>query len=79
MGKTPNEFISQTRNFMRGETRLITILLILLLGFNIYDHISTHIKLRQIEKKIDYRYFNLTRSLEDIHNVRINTYDGNLK
>ena len=27
-------------------------------------------------KKIDHRYFNLTRSLEDIHNVRIDTLNG---
>ena len=28
------------------------------------------------ERKTDYRYFNLTRSLEDINNVHIDTYDG---
>ncbi len=30
-------------------------------------------------KRTDYRYFNLTRSLEDIYNVRIDTKTGELK
>lgn len=29
-----------------------------------------------VERKVDYRYFNLVESLEQIHNVYIDTYDG---
>ena len=32
-----------------------------------------------IKKKIDHRYFNLTKSAEEIHRVRINTLNGELK
>lgn len=32
----------------------------------------------KILKKIDHRYFNLTRTLEDIHKVKVNTKDGHL-
>ena len=30
------------------------------------------------EKKVDFRYFNLTRSLEQIHNVEIDTLNGRI-
>lgn len=33
----------------------------------------------KLEKKVDFRYFNLTRSLEDIHNVKIETHKGHLE
>lgn len=32
-----------------------------------------------IKKKIDHRYFNLTKSAEEIHRVKINTLNGELK
>ncbi len=33
----------------------------------------------KIKKKIDYRYFNTTTTIEQIHNVRVDTYNGELK
>ncbi len=33
----------------------------------------------KIKDKIHYRYFNLTKSLEEIHNVKINTKNGKLE
>ncbi len=30
-------------------------------------------------KRTDFRYFNITRSLEEIHNVKIDTHNGELK
>ena len=93
MPKTVRENATEIRNFLRKENNFITILLILTLGFNIYNHISTNKKLQQIhsefshvsenfvlvKKKIDHRYFNTKTSLEQIHHVRIDTYDGQLK
>ena len=32
-----------------------------------------------IKKKLDHRYFNLTKSIEEIHNVKINTLNGEIK
>lgn len=34
--------------------------------------------IQKAEKKVDFRYFNTTRSLERIHNVEIDTKDGRL-
>lgn len=36
-------------------------------------------RLDGVEKKTDYRYFNTTRSLEEIHDVRIDTMTGSLR
>lgn len=36
-------------------------------------------RIEKIEKKIDYRYFNTTHSLEEINDVRINTFNGSLR
>lgn len=33
----------------------------------------------KLNKKIDHRYFNITNTLEEIYNVKINTYDGSIK
>ena len=39
----------------------------------IFNNITT------LKKKIDHRYFNITNSLEDIHNVEIETLNGRVK
>lgn len=46
----------------------VAIALLIFVGFHLI----------KIEKKIDHRYFNTTRTLEDIHGVNINTYDGKI-
>jgi len=47
--------------------------------FCFYSHHQEMARINKIERKIDFRYFNLTRSLEDIHHVRIDTYHGEVK
>lgn len=57
------------------------ITLVLFIGFAIYQVNINNIVLNQIkkaEKKVDFRYFNITRSLEDIHSVEINTRSGKI-
>lgn len=36
-------------------------------------------RLDKLEKKVDFRYFNTTRSLEEIHDVHIDTLNGSLR
>lgn len=36
-------------------------------------------QLKEVNKKVDFRYFNTTRSLEDIHNIKIDTRSGEIK
>ncbi|MFR1671627.1 MAG: hypothetical protein ACLSWI_01630 [Candidatus Gastranaerophilaceae bacterium] len=33
----------------------------------------------ETENKVDFRYFNTTKTLEEIHNVKVNTKTGELK
>ena len=57
--------------------QIITLIVLILICYRqevIYTNILKN--LSEIEKKVDYRYFNLTRSLEDISNSEIDTYKG---
>lgn len=58
------------------------LLLILFIGFMVYQvQINQTIinQIEQTEKKVDFRYFNTTRSLENLHNVEIDTKDGRIR
>ena len=41
---------------------------------NYINEIQNLVKL--VEKKVDFRYFNINQSLQDIHKVEIETYKG---
>ncbi len=66
------EFTKNIKNLFREKINIVIILLLIVLGLNIYGHIK-------LRKKIDHRYYNITKSIEDIHQVEINTYNGELK
>lgn len=58
---------------------LQALMLSLFIGFVFYQINTNNLILNQIkktEKKVDFRYFNTTRTLEDIHNVEIETKQG---
>ena len=59
---------------------------ITILGVNIYminninaSKIEVLEAVKKAEKKVDFRYFNLTNSLSDIHHVKIDTLHGRLE
>ena len=64
----------QKKSYVLQTITLIVLILICYRQEVIYTNILKN--LSEIEKKVDYRYFNLTRSLEDIYNVEIDTYKG---
>lgn len=43
------------------------------------DIVELKNEISEVKKKVHFRYFNLTNSLEDIHKVKINTQNGHLK
>lgn len=58
------------------------LLLILFIGFVVYQvqiNLTIINQIEQTEKKVDFRYFNTTRSLENLHNVEIDTKDGRIR
>lgn len=72
MSNFVEELCTRIQNFLREKINLVIFLLILTLGFNVYGFIK-------IKKKIDHRYFNTTTTIEQVHNVDVNTYNGELK
>ncbi len=73
------DFTKIIKNLFREKINIVIFLLITLLATNIYSFFSISYNYTKICKKIDHRYFNTTRTIEDIHNVEINTYNGELK
>lgn len=73
-----NRTVYDITGFFKDTINRLTVIVLIfscILTFGIYKTYKAVIK---CERKIDFRYFNLTRSLEDIHNVKINTKDGSL-
>lgn len=78
-----NEFLGLLE---KGLTKILKdktnmIIFVLLLGF-----IINFIKLDEInkntiiaKKRIDFRYFNVVNTLEELYNIKINTENGELK
>ncbi len=60
------------KNILREKINIVIFLLIANLLFNFYSFTKT-------SKRINHRYFNTTTSLEEIHHVKINTLNGELK
>lgn len=74
-----NVFFSDVKNFLSGEIGKLTIVVVIfsvaLLSIQIYQ-IG---QLTKIKKAIHYRYFNTVRTVEEIHQVKIDTRTGLLK
>ena len=82
------------KGFMGNEVNRLFILILIvnlilfgILNYQIYNvnksvqHECNLLKVQiyNTEKKVDFRYFNITRSLEDIYNLKINTLNGEIK
>mgnify|MGYP006873184500 CR=1 FL=1 len=71
--------IVDLKRFLKDKSNLTLIVIIfvfilqLILGYFIFNDSSA------IKKKIDHRYFCVTTSLEDIHDVHINTLNGAIR
>lgn len=69
--------------YIQKRSYAIECLILLLLIFSIYNQIESYnnvmARLDKVERKTDFRYFNLTRSLEDIHKVEIDTENGRIR
>ena len=74
------EDIAKTlKNLFREKINIVILLLITTLVVNCVMFICLSASLTKIRKKIDHRYFNITTTLEEIHQVEVNTYNGELK
>lgn len=86
--------ISDAKDFMANEMNRLFIWVLVLniinLGFIHYEvkslkelQVKENQKmleqLAHVRKRVDYRYFNMTRTFEDLYKIKINTLDGELK
>lgn len=60
------------KELLREKINIVIFLLVAILVFNVYGF-------NKIKKKIDHRYFNTTTTVEELFQVDINTYNGELK
>lgn len=67
----------QKRSYIIQTTTLI--LLIAFMARQEYTNQAINENITNVNKKIDFRYFNLSRSLQDIHNIEIDTKDGRIR
>ncbi len=74
-----NLLISDTKEFLSDNINRLGILVVLLCLINVCGFYVIEKELKECIKTVNFRYFNITRSLEDIHNVKIDTQDGSLK
>lgn len=77
---------SDVKRFMmyilRRSYAIQAILLILFVVFAIYQiqtNQSILNRLDKVERKVDFRYFNSTKSIEEIHAMEIDTKDGRIR
>lgn len=73
------EFTKIIKNLFREKINIVIVLLVTILAVNIFEFKYNSDNYIKINKKVDFRYFNLNRSLEDIHNIEINTLNGEIK
>lgn len=77
------------KDFFSNEVNRVFVAVVIIGGILIYQQFNHNMETQKAttalmnaidktEKKTDFRYLNLTRSLEDIHKVEINTKDGRI-
>ena len=74
-----NLLFSDAKEFLSDNINRLGILVVLLCVINVCGFYVIEKELKECAKTVNFRYFNITRSLEDIHNVKIDTQDGSLK
>lgn len=73
------EFTKIIKNLFREKINIVIALLVSILAINIYQIVLESHNYIKVRKRIDYRYFNSTKTLEELNNVEINTYNGEIK
>lgn len=71
--------IGNAKRFLQNKANFTMVLIICVFIMQIIIMCSLHNYAIKIMKKIDHRYFNTTTTIEDIHNVNINTLDGSVR
>lgn len=68
--------IYEIKKILNDKINRLTILMLIFGCLFAYGLYNNHKAIEKCERKVDFRYFNTTRSLEDIYNIKISTKDG---
>ena len=68
--------LSDVKKYSKDKIKRLEVLLIIMTLFAGVAAVKLFTMEERIIKRIEYRYYNLTRSLEDTHNVQIETKEG---
>lgn len=71
--------IGDAKRFLKNKVNLTMMLVVCTLLFQFIILFLLCFDTDKIIKKINYRYFNTTNSLEEIHQVNINTLNGSIR
>lgn len=71
--------IGDAKRFLKNKANFTMILIICVFIMQIITMYSVYTYSMKIMKKIDHRYFNTTTTIEDVHNVNVNTLDGSVR
>ncbi len=81
-----NRLSSDIKGFLKDKINILVLLILIsnviyIIGmFIVFNHlVKIEHAINKCEKKVDFRYFNLTKSLEEIHNTDIDTKDGRIR
>lgn len=69
---------TDTKEFLSSEINRVFVVLVFLCLVNITGFYMLNNQIEDCTNKVHFRYYNLTKSLEDIHNVQIDTRDGRI-
>ena len=67
---------SDVKKFMKKKLNQFYFLQVFSVFLILCCLISSNIAIKKTERKVDFRYFNTVRTIEDIYGIDINTKDG---
>lgn len=73
------EFSKIIKNLVREKINIVIFLLVVLLSVNVFEITYFNKNFSKVTKKVDHRYFNLTKTLEEIYNIEIDTHKGKIE
>lgn len=76
------EFVGRVEVSLKGffKDKINTVITLNVISFTVLLFMLNHnsMQINAVKKRVDFRYFNLTRSIEDIHSVEIETKQGRI-
>lgn len=73
------EYIKSIKGLYRNKSNNVIVFLSVLTVLLLFSIILNAVFFIKLNKKIDHRYFNTIKTLEEVYNINVNTYDGSIR